>query len=207
MLKKKAIPFSLPIAFTIILSSSIAWVALYQWLDTPSEQESLHLFLSSNTYASTLENDLKEGLEGQNLKQVTITALAPTNTFYASTLATVGIQECDLLVLPKTVLDGLGDFSDFAPLEESTLLALGLASSDYSFFSSGETPVGIKVYDGASENNLFNGWATFEGQDDCFIMINVNTVNSGLFSIKGGNVTDNAFDALAYLLANSPTQP
>ncbi len=206
MLKKKSIPFSLPIAITILLSSSLAWIGLYQWLDTPSEQESLHLFLSSNAYASTLESDLKKGLSDQNLKQVTVTALAPTNTFYASTLATVGIQECDLLVLPKTVLDGLGDFSDFAPLEASTLLTFGLNPTDYGYFSSDDTRVGLKIYDGTSETNLFNDWSGFEGSDDFFIMINVNTVNSGSFSVQEETVTENAFYALAYLLTHDPSQ-
>jgi len=205
MLKKK-ITFSWPLTFSITIFSALCWSGIYELLDAPNSQESLHFFLSSGSYSSHIESDLLNEFRDNGIKDISVTSIIPSNTFYASTLATVGIQDCDVLILPQTVLEGLTDYSDFAPLQDTTLQTYGIVSSGFTFFTSEGTPLGIQIFDGDHEENKLDGWLTFADHDDYFAFINVNTVNSGSFSTHEGTHTDHAFLALTYLLSHSPTQ-
>ncbi len=203
---KKRITLSWPLAFSVTVISAISWSSIYQLLDAPSSQERLHFFLSSGAYSSHFETDLLSEFRDAGIKEISVTSIIPSNTFYASTLATVGIQECDVLILPQSVMEGLTDYSDFAPLQAPTLQNYGIESTDFTFLTSAGIPLGIQVYDGDQEKNILDGWLSFADQEDYFAFINVNTVNSGSFSTQEGTHTDHAFLALAYLLNHSPAQ-
>ncbi|GEM_PF-2124030 len=192
--------FAIPLA--IIGVSTIAWSLLFNRLDQPTDLESLHLFLSVPSHHTNMKSALEYHLGADGIRKVSITAMAPDSAYYAATLATVGIGECDLLVVPQSVLDSLADFNNFAPLSESTLLTYNLDVAQYDYYENEMTPYGIKVYEEQTNTNLLDTWMTFNDDEDYYLIVNANTVNAGDFSNREEETSDHSFVALSYLLKN-----
>lgn len=193
------------ISISIISLMTLTWTWLFSALDTPKDSERIQLFLATNEYREDLETDMESGLANVGVKDVIITAVAPDSPYFFTMLSTIGILDCDLLLLPETVITGIEDITNFAPLEENVLAEYDITASQYDYFTFGVYNYAIKIYDADSTNNLLDRYFSITSSDDYYLAINANTVNSGSYSKTAGTTSDHSFEALAFLLNEGTT--
>ena len=93
----------------IVLASVVFWLMVFDALDAPTSEETVHIFISAlSVDVETLEKALMEALEDDGIRSVAITVIRENDAFFPTAMMTQGLLESDLLILPLSVL---ADFS------------------------------------------------------------------------------------------------
>ncbi|MFA5235952.1 MAG: hypothetical protein WC399_03845 [Bacilli bacterium] len=184
----------------VIIATTLIWTGLFRALDAPKAHESIQLFLATNAFSDDLDVDLEVNLSEQGVKDVVINAVAPDSPYFFTMLSTIGILDCDLLLLPEVVLAGVEDITNFVPLEADYLVNFDIAMADYSRYMVGSVDYGIQVYDATSETNLMNRYFSISGEENYYLVVNANTVNCAPYSKATGTTSSRSFAALSFLL-------
>lgn len=146
--------------------------------------QSITLFVSGemeNTKA--LKSDLLAKYQDNNLKQVTVVSSLPSSAEYQTKLSVAGYNSSDILIVPVSKLETL-NLSAVA-LEISDEL-INSHYSGYQFYQQDEIKYGVRI-----DKEKTSSYFTLTNED-CYMVLNGNSVNTGKYSPKQNEKYDNA---------------
>ncbi len=181
----------------IILASAILWQWVFALVCAPKKHETLQVFVTA-TRCDTAK--IKNALGSLSVKEISVFSQSVENNHYNDYLTTVGILECDLLIVDSDIFELEYAWREFAPLDADLLSQYGLDAADYSFVTVDGTDYAIVIHDETMGISLLEDYLEVcaPGRQYC-IAVNKNTPNAAPYS-AGETTTDHAFQALAALL-------
>lgn len=201
-MKRLKLNFFVPITLTIITLMSVSWVALFNKLDQPKANEKIQIFIASNAYRDELSTNLAAGLKDVGVKSVSLKAVSQDSSLFYTMLSTVGVLDSDLLILPYTILKGIGEMGEFVPLERDTLRTYNIDTSDHELWTHDSKNYALKIYDASSKTNYLDTYFLLSDSEDYYVALNKNTCNALAHPNNDKTSSDRAFYALNVLLSN-----
>lgn len=190
------------ISIAVVTVMSVSWINLFNKLDAPRKTEKIEIFIATNQYVENLGDLLSTGLKESGVKAVNIHAVAPESALFYTMLSSVGVLDSDLLVLPSSVIEGIGETDDFVLLDSAFLKDYAIAGDEYEYWTNTKGKYGIKIYDAQTKFNYLDKYFWINSAEDYYIAVNTNTVNSAPYSKVSENTSNRAFLALSFLLNN-----
>lgn len=173
-------PFYIIIAILVGLGMNFIFGVTHR---IPSYQ-SITLFVSGEMKdLKGLKNDLLEKYQDNQLKQVTCISALPTSSEYQAKLTVPGYNTADILIIPLSRLENI-NLTPVA-LELSDEL-INERYAGYSLYQQEETKYGIKI-----DKEKINSYFTLP-DEDCYMVLNGMSVNTGKYSSKEIAEYDNA---------------
>ena len=130
-------------------------------------------------------SDLLEKYKDNELKSVTFISSRPTDATYNSKLTVPGYNTADILVIPKSKLDDVV-VSAFALSLSDELI--NEYYSGYELYQQENVNYGIKI-NREKTNEYF-----YLPEEECYLILNGNSVNTGKYSTKEMSEHDNALN-------------
>lgn len=198
MNKKNILTYSLGL-FVIVIALSIAvWSFVFTELTTPKDYQTLNVFITANSGERSYIKDNLQSIDGVKKSDVILTA--EKDEYYGAQLSSVGLFNCDLLILNVNDLPEKNLSDQFAPLEKDFLKTYGLDVDNLTFVFKEDNNYAVIVFDKKNNVDLLKGIVNFDETQVYCAVINAERPNAAPYS-KGDNVTDNAFKGLVNLLS------
>lgn len=189
-------------ALLVVVINIILWTLLFILPLSVPKTEQVHIFMVSEHVSEDFEARLKHLLAQFGVKVTQIEQVSASDRALVSLLYTRGILDCDLLILPESLIEGILLEDAFIPITEDLFAYLGLEIEVYTFFEFHQKKFGVLIHSQDNQINLLGGSVFFNQnqRENMYIFINKNSVNVGSFRDGNELVSDNALIALYFLL-------
>ncbi len=160
----------------ILLVSVLFWVVVFDALDAPRKEETLHVFIAASALEKDrLEQSLMEALEAEGIRKVVITVLSESDAFFPTAMMTQGLLESDVLILPLELLQTFCLKDQFR--------VLGYSDDDQTLVIEDDMPLGIVV---GPDDLSFS--VSFETEGDYGLFLNTSSLHGDAMLIEVINV-------------------
>ena len=146
--------------------------------------KTLTLFVSGDVIDNKkLEKDLLERYKDNNLKEVTTISARPTESIYQTKLSVAGYNTADILIIPVSKLNDLEVYAFGLDLPDELTNSY---YAGYTLYEQKDVHYGIKV-----DKEKTKEYFTLPSED-CYMILNGNSQNTGEYSNKQIKEHDNA---------------
>lgn len=197
MNKKNILTYSLGLFVVVIALSVALWSFIFTELSAPKDYQTLNVFITANSGERSYIEDALLSVDGVKKSNATLTA--EKDEYYGTQLSSIGLFNCDLLILNVNALPQKNLSDQFAPLEKDFLKTYGFDVDNLAFVFRENNNYAVIVFDKQNDVDLLKGFVTFDETQVYCVVINAERPNATPYS-KGDNVTDNAFKGLFNLL-------
>lgn len=192
---KKSFSYTWYLYLIAILLPCVAFPVSYSFLHRPQEYEKLSLFLSvnvsDNKFATSLENKFKDN----GVKNVEIVSFdAEDNEFgYYQKLTVVGVNKCDVLILPENKIDRIDVQGSFVELNDDIKNRSNITTENCYLVDGASYGVNVSDSKALKNHNLIKQNTNY------YAFLGGKSWNIDSYSTKSVT-TSNAFSLLSYLL-------
>lgn len=192
---KKSFSYTWYLYVLAIVIPCVAFPLAYSFMHRPQEYEKLSLFISSNLIDDKLENELESKFKDKGVKNIEIVSFDSEDNeyMYLQKLNVVGINKCDVLIIPENMVDTLNPKGSMIEFNDDVKAKCNSSSENY--FKYEELDYGLELTD-LSPLKAYNCLKT--GVKN-YLFIGGKSWNVGDYSGKVPNTT-NAFDLVSYLI-------
>ena len=179
--------------------SVMLWTAVFDTLGRPAKNEKVGIvFFGDSLDVTALHADLTDAVDG--LTQQEIDYIDISQTFadheHLGQILMARTYDCDLLILPAELVDGLSAYGFFMPLPESLQ-----STNTYTQEKDGETlAYGLEIYS-PERQNRFSSFCS--GDQTYYVFLSKESVNLAALNGNGTQTDDAALRILEYLLEES----
>lgn len=193
MNRKNVLRYCLVKFAVAVVISIVVWTLIFNGITAPKDYQTINVFISA---AKADGYEIRSRVQSaRDVKRADVTTVSEKDVNYAVMLSTVGINDCDILILPKSAFTADGDVSSFAPLTG----VMGADEERYSFLSANGVNYALVVFDKQNGIDLLGDLVEFDDDQVYCMAINATRPNAAPYS-DGKHTTDNAFAAFAALI-------
>lgn len=158
------------------LAMVLLWIWIFGFLTQVKPENKVSIF--SGTYSTQFEKYDEINLEYNRPAGIEVVAVnaydVREDSFYA-VLQVLGYGEADILILPKSQIDG--HTFRFAPISATTHQQLATGGYTLGVYQEDDISYGMKIYDSASGESLIS-WLCFdEADEDFYLLFNADSVH------------------------------
>ena len=165
-------PFYIVATIAVVLLMHIVFNITHK---TPA-YKTLTIFVSGEVVDSKkLKTDMLEKFKDKEIKSFSCISAKPEDKTYYSKLSIPGYNSADVLIIPISTLDNL-NVSAFALEIQDELISSHY--NGYSLYSQNEMNLGIKI-----NKEKVSDYMTLP-EEDCYMVLNAKSANTGDYSIK-----------------------
>lgn len=182
---KKVLRYTWPIYAFSLVGVSLAWKLTYDYLERPSETETLSIFVSGTVKdLKSLKSDLLEEYSSKGVLAVDITSMSTAESLYLEKLTVAGYHTCDILLIPQRIATDIK--CEFFALEIDEYLMTNYFSNRNIFSQEGHS-YGLELDKSKVEQYLTLDNETY------YVFINSSSKNTGNYYEPGNDENINAF--------------
>lgn len=195
IISSKSIKNTFQYTWWIYLLTPVLLAPLFYWsfsiYHRPTSFEKIEIFVGADVVDKSFTEKLKDKVVSDSLRLVGVSSLSPEQPRYKEKLSVVGINNCDLLILPKESVDMFEDTKEYF-VELDTELS---SYSSNGFYEKEDKKYGYDV----SSSWLNETYINFKSDTSYYLLINVSSKNAGKY-YKEGNHNENALKVTKAIL-------
>ena len=185
--------FIYPIGATIITLLLIwGFAAFHQ----PTNHQILKIFFATEVKNSSFTKNITKHYDKENLREVNVVYAHPMSIFY--TKLKTYLEDIDMVVLPKSVVDGFSNHYSDAFVELSKATEEKYLPGDYTYYQFDEKDYGL-LLKSKDESCWLDDYMSFI-DEDYYLLLSAGSKNLGDIYDAGNAYYDNALTALKYVL-------
>lgn len=192
---KKSFSYTWYLYVLAIVVPSIAFPLSYSFMHRPQEYQKLSLFLSVNGQKDELSKDIENMFKDEGVKNVEIVSFdnADNEYMYLQKLNVVGINKCDVLIIPESMLNTLNPMGSMIEFNEDVKTKCNALDQD--FFSYEDKDYGVKLTD----STPLKRYECIKSDEKYYAFLGGKSWNVGEYSSKTPN-SSHAFDLMRFLI-------
>lgn len=184
----------------IVILSVALWCGIFGVLAAPGQDQQISIvYIGSDLDTQALQSRVQDALSGQQVREVTVTAVLPDEASYKSSLMNYSVSYDIIIIEESSLADKVGQ-TVFARLTEALLAQFPDAAAYTEQTESGTLPFGLTLYDGTAQTNFS---ACYAGTECCYVFFSPYSVNfDGLNEYNAGSST--GLKTVQFLLEKLP---
>lgn len=197
IINSKSIKHTLQYTWWMYLLVPVCVSLLFYWsfsiYHRPTAFEKVSIFFGGNVTEANFTEKLKDKVDSDSLRDVSVSSCDTHYARYEEKLTVVGLNNCDLLILPSSSFELFKDVdlkTFFVPFD-SELEGYKLGS----YYEKDSTKFGYKITD----SWLNPTYLSFEKDVDYYLVYNVSSKNIGKYR-EQGNTNENALKVAKAIL-------
>jgi len=174
---------------------SVAFPLAYSFMHRPQQYEKLSLFISSSLKDDSFEKALEDKFSPLGVKSVEVVSFDPmlSESMYLKKLNVVGINRCDVLLIPEDKLNTLNPSGCMVEFNDD--IKSLCSSQEEEYFTYEEKDFAIKL----TSVSPVGEYATLTSNTNYYLFLGGSSWNTGEYSSKA-KTTGNAFELIKYLI-------
>lgn len=192
---KKSFPYTWYLYVVAIAIPCVAFPAAYSFAHRPQEFEKLNLFVSSVVSDSKLSDNIQSLFKDKGVKAVEVASFDPNDNeyLYIEKLNVVGLNKCDILVIPENRLNLINAKACMIELNEDIKSECNILDCDY--YTVDNIDYGVKL----TVNTPLKDYVSLNNGVNYYAFLGGKSWNVGSYSNKNPNST-NAFGLMQFIV-------
>lgn len=111
----RSLPYSWYQYLLVVLAAVLLWTAAFQIWHAPTPTESLYIFVGGHVPDNGFRDEMQARFAEDGVKLVHVASINPGDSAFATKYAAQGLNNCDVILVPRSVAEKTACEEAFAP--------------------------------------------------------------------------------------------